>query len=98
MMLPVIDALTSATCPLCSATTAMISSAALPKVALRKPPQTGPERRASCSVPKPINPASGMREMAAVRKTQGDAADEAAMAQEIGAAIINRLIGDQRRA
>ena len=44
MMLPVIDALTSSTCPCPSATTAMISSAALPKVAFRKPPSAGPER------------------------------------------------------
>ena len=44
MMLPVIDALTSSTCPSCRATIAMISSAALPKVALRKPPSAGPER------------------------------------------------------
>ena len=41
-MLPVIDALTSSTCPCRSATTAMISSAALPNVALRKPPSAGP--------------------------------------------------------
>ena len=44
MMLPVIDALTSSTWPWPSATTAMISSAALPKVAFRKPPSAGPER------------------------------------------------------
>ena len=36
-MLPVIEALTSSTRPARSATIAMISSAALPKVALRKP-------------------------------------------------------------
>jgi hypothetical protein len=35
--------------PLFNATSAMINSAALPKVALRKPPHPGPERRASCS-------------------------------------------------
>ena len=39
MMLPVIEALTSSTWPLRSATSAMISSAALPNVALRNPPQ-----------------------------------------------------------
>ena len=96
MMLPVIDALTSSTCPLRRATTAMISSAALPNVALRKPPQPGPDRRASSSVPSPISPASGMREMAAVRNTQGEPAENTAMAHETGAAIIRRLIGEER--
>jgi hypothetical protein len=43
-MLPVIDAFTSATWPLRSATSAMMSSAALPKVAFRNPPHAGPER------------------------------------------------------
>ena len=41
-MLPVIDALTSSTSPARSATMAMISSAALPKVALSSPPIVGP--------------------------------------------------------
>ena len=72
MMLPVIDALTSSMWPLRSATTAMISSAALPNVALRKPPHAGPARRASCSVPRPISPASGISEAAAVMKTHGE--------------------------
>ena len=39
---------------------AMISSAALPKVAFSSPPIPGPSRSASCSVASPISPASGM--------------------------------------
>ena len=72
MMLPVIDALTSSTWPSPSATTAMISSAALPNVALRKPPHAGPERSASSSVAEPMSPASGTSETAAVMNTHGD--------------------------
>ena len=60
MMLPVIDALTISTWCARSATIAMISSAALPNVALRKPPSVGPERLASSSVASPISPAAGI--------------------------------------
>ena len=42
MMLPVIEALTTSMWPARSATIAMISSAALPNVALRNPPSVGP--------------------------------------------------------
>ena len=52
-MLPVIDALTRSTRPARSATIAMISSAALPKVALSSPPTVGPVRSAICSVARP---------------------------------------------
>ena len=44
MMLPVIEALTTSMWCARSATIAMISSAALPNVALRKPPSVGPDR------------------------------------------------------
>ena len=53
-MLPVIEALTSSTRPARSATIAMISSAALPKVALSRPPIVGPVRWARCSVASPM--------------------------------------------
>ncbi len=72
MMLPVIDAFTRAMCPLLSATIAMISSAALPNVALRNPPQAGPARLASCSVPRPISPASGTSDNAVVTNTHAE--------------------------
>ena len=42
MMEPVIDALTTSSCPAVSAKNAMISSAMLPNVALRMPPTWGP--------------------------------------------------------
>src|SRR5688572_9458914 len=47
---------------------AMINSAALPKVALSSPPIPSPSRSASCSVARPIRPASGMIASAAVAK------------------------------
>src|SRR5258705_5241309 len=97
-MLPVIEALTSSTWPLRSATTAMMSSAALPKVALRNPPQPGPDRRASCSVPRPISPASGTSAAAAVMNTQGEAGTVAASTQETGAATSRTLMGDAKMA
>ena len=71
-MLPVIDALTSSTWPSLSATIAMMSSAALPNVALRKPPTAGPERQANSSVPSPMIPASGTSDIAAATKTHGE--------------------------
>ena len=95
-MLPVIEALTSSTCPLRSATTAMISSAALPNVALRKPPHAGPERRASCSVPRPMRPASGISAAAAVMKTHAGVPPAALRYQEIGAAMSRTLIGEAK--
>ena len=59
MIDPVIEALTTPVKPLFNATSAMINSAAFPKVALRKPPTPAPERDASCSVARPIQPARG---------------------------------------
>src|SRR5207247_1781090 len=55
-----------------SATTAMIISAALPNVALRKPPSVGPDRLASSSVASPIKPAAGMSATAASTNTHID--------------------------
>ena len=60
MMLPVIDALTTSSSPALRANIEMISSAALPKVALSSPPMPGPTRSAIASVAAPICPASGM--------------------------------------
>ena len=47
----------------------MISSAALPKVALRRPPTPSPERSASCSVARPSQAAKGRMAIAAATKT-----------------------------
>src|SRR4051812_35598459 len=95
-MLPVIEALTSATWPLPSATSAMISSAALPNVAFRKPPHAGPERQASCSVPSPIRPASGISATAALMNTHAEPGDVAASTHETGAATSRMLSGDAK--
>ena len=53
-MLPVIEALTSSTSPRRRAEIAMMSSAALPKVALSNPPIVGPVWCARCSVASPM--------------------------------------------
>ena len=60
MMDPVMDAFTRSKSPARSATIAMISSAALPNVALRRPPTPSPTRSEMSSVAWPIRPASGM--------------------------------------
>src|SRR5205823_5181647 len=60
MMDPVIEAFTTLVSPLESAMAAMISSAALPKVAFNSPPSPSPTRAASSSVARPIQPATGM--------------------------------------
>ena len=91
MMLPVSDALTISTWCARSATTAMISSAALPKVALRKPPSVGPDRLASSSVASPINPAAGMSEMAAARTATARCRRVSARNQLMGATISSRF-------
>jgi hypothetical protein len=72
MMLPVIYALTTSVWWARKAATAMINSAAFPKLALRKPPSVGPARRARCSVAIPISPAAGTSETAAHTNTQLD--------------------------
>jgi hypothetical protein len=60
MIEPVSDAFTTVVSPLDKAIVAMISSAAFPKVAFKKPPTPAPARAASCSVARPSQPASGM--------------------------------------
>src|SRR5688572_20402151 len=71
-MLPRIDptseALTTSWSPSFSAKKAMISSGALPKVTLRKPPMPGPDRAASSSVARPMSAAVGMTPSAEVTK------------------------------
>ncbi len=57
---PVIVPRTTPGRPSAIANNTMISSGALPKLALRKPPTPGPVCSAACSVASPINHASGM--------------------------------------
>ncbi len=59
MIEPTIEAFTTSCSPLPRAKRAMISSGALPKVTLSRPPMPGPERAASSSVARPINAAVG---------------------------------------
>src|SRR3954462_10481413 len=65
---PTSDALTPSWRPSPSANRAMISSGALPKVTLSRPPMPGPLRAASSSVARPISAAVGMTPSAEVRK------------------------------
>src|SRR5213079_3376647 len=70
MMDPVIEAFTTLVSPLESAMAAMISSAALPKVAFNSPPSPCPTRAANSSVARPIQPATGMIAMAEQTKRE----------------------------
>ena len=62
---PASEPRTTSGSPLLIANKAMISSGALPKLALRKPPMPGPVCSAACSVASPISHASGMSAAAA---------------------------------
>ena len=68
MIEPISDALTTSCSPLLSANRAMISSGALPKVTLSRPPMPGPERSASSSVARPISAAGGINATAERKK------------------------------
>ncbi len=57
---PVSEPRTTSVSPSLTAMSAMISSGAFPKVALRKPPTPGPVCSAACSVASPISHASGI--------------------------------------
>ena len=65
MTLPVSDPRTTSVRPSLTAMSAMMSSGALPKVALRKPPMPGPVCSAACSVASPMSHASGISDAAA---------------------------------
>jgi len=68
-MEPVREAKTSWICPARMAERVMISSAALPKVALRRPPMRGPVFSAKTSVASPSSLARGMMAKADAAKT-----------------------------
>ena len=70
MIEPVMEALTTSIKPLDKAISAMINSAALPKVALSSPPTPCPARAPRCSVARPIQPASGMIAMPVTMKSR----------------------------
>ena len=67
--LPVREPRTTSVSPELTAISAMISSGAFPKVALRKPPMPGPVWCAACSVASPISQASGISARAARTKS-----------------------------
>src|SRR5215813_5917962 len=67
---PTIDAFTTSCSPARKAASAMMSSAALPKVALSSPPTPSPMRSASCSVARPIHAARGRMARDEVAKTR----------------------------
>ena len=69
MIEPVSEAFTITRIPARIATIAMINSAALPKVAFRRPPMLSPTRAASFSVASPSRPARGMMATQASTKT-----------------------------
>ncbi len=64
MTLPASEPRTTCGRPSPTAKSAMISSGALPKLALRKPPTPGPVCSAACSVVSPMSHASGMSDAA----------------------------------
>src|SRR5262245_34146746 len=68
---PMIDARTMSKSPALSATSAMIISGALPKVALRRPPMASPVRVASCSVDSTIKCAIGTIDRPAEKNKTG---------------------------
>ena len=68
MIEPTIEALTTSCSPAPSAKRAMMSSGALPKVTLSRPPIPGPERTASSSVARPMSAAVGMTPSAEAKK------------------------------
>src|SRR5215218_8740616 len=67
---PVIDPRTTSGSPSRTASRAMISSGALPKLAFRNPPTPAPVCSAACSVDSPISHASGSRAAAATTKSR----------------------------
>ena len=87
-----IDARTMSSRPAFSATSAMISSGALPNVALSSPPTASPVRVASCSVESTISRAMGMIASAAEKKSTGAGTCARSSARETGMNASSQLI------
>lgn len=82
-MEPAIDAFTTSCNPARNAASAMMSSAALPNVALRSPPTPSPRCSARSSVARPIHPASGKiarEELTKTRRCRSGAMNSTPMA------------------
>ena len=90
MIEPTIEALTTSCRPWLSAKRAMISSGALPKVTLSRPPMPGPERAASSSVARPISAAVGMIPSAEAAKTRPAEAPASSSATASGISGVSR--------
>ncbi len=84
MMDPVIVALTTLTSPAFNAIKAIISSVALPNVALSNPPNVGPATTAISSVAVPIQAARGMMAIQDVINTTDDPHSKKCAAIEMG--------------
>ena len=95
MIEPVIEALTSGYIfgPLASATRAMINSAALPNVALSRPPMPAPSLAARLSVARPISPANGMMARPETAKIHSSVALEYFSTSAIGKASNSQSSG-----
>ena len=87
-----IEARTMSKYPALSATSAMISSGALPKVALSKPPMASPVRVASCSVERTISRAMGTIASAAEKNSIGAGTCACSSTTEMGMKTNNQLI------
>ncbi len=79
-----IDARTMSKRPACSATSAMISSGALPNVAFSRPPIASPVRVAICSVDSTMSRAIGRIASAAEKKSTGACACACSSASDAG--------------
>jgi len=97
MMLPLMEAFTTSCRPALNAKRAIISSVALPKVALRNPPSAGPTRSDSSSVACPIEPGQRMMASAEARKIQVSAARASSSAIAAGTKSSSQLSQFPRR-
>src|SRR5262249_25563957 len=91
------EALTTSWRPLWRAMREIISSAALPNVALSKPPMPGPVRSARCSVALPIYPARGTMAPAEAAKTSTGLACSSSRTRPSGMNPSKRLRGSTQK-
>jgi hypothetical protein len=76
---------------------AMMSSVTLPKVAFTRPPILGPVWSASCSVERPISPASGRIASAEVTNTRSSLPRASSSATETGTSTSSQSSEGRRR-